>query len=1114
MDWLVSALETTTPIRLPIWLLITQVYWKDILAYRKFGRRLAATLLQHLSEVCAVSLAAIDLSLTWPQNLKHPDADILAPLTSRLEQSLSKLMLYHPENFVAPLTWRKHHSLIESHFAARHDRIVADLERRNARLRRCKNNEDLSVRQNLLRLLDASLKRPCRHDIADTCWQLTSDQSAKTELIETVLDWSSSIYRPELAKTYVGVRLLRAWSSLGVDVTGSVLSFLDMAVCEVGRDRCAFYLLVSELARSGHFCSPRYLRWLVARGGLHSANDLGVGGPCATRLLAELPVDSLSEDMDRLRASILNRACCSLKDENSKTSACMAIMGQRLGSLRGNRGIQLEPHRLGSSEFDESELKHLSRASKSTIGTWLRDGVHSSATSRKASLLDHWDKPYKPCVAPNITKEDFQRLQRYIELTDDYSMFADILKLVATSDDGEILALCADSLNLHLLTFAAVGAVDVVLELLFDRLRSLNESMDFAPKRFLLSLMELCQQIPNRGPVSQELAQELLRCDRCAAVDACSPISDHMAQNAGDVEFMDEIEKALASGTSMDQATMARLFKRILDLSGSFRSKSPEQLMNCIALLSRLRSFDHVHFDDLMVAWIRQKLFQDRPAALVELVAPLLAFACLSFKDIFRAFFDYYRGVMKDAPGIVQNIRHFVSLLLVTPITSQDMSVECRLRIKQAHAIKDHPAEVLSLLCLSFQAAVKEDGASNQGGTCEELIELLSRPHAIRALQTLVLSDAELVCQKLVLPVFTNGLPHQKAALENVIDLMLFPQRPGLEVLPVASVIGLANDLTTPYCQLKLRSAFSSGSSDDTLAGDAKNFKFAGLYEGVDSAISAHNISWLCIIPLLDSSVTEHLCQRVEAQFLGLFPDSDHQLMTKNLSFEDHIIEARTLLHVIEMTTQRMVSTIPSVNNPTATAESGARLHQILSLLSSSQGLDAGAESMRQWLPLLLDFLTIRTVVPPLIKATEEHRAKILSCLTEICLRIWASDTGTNGMSDILGHALDLALHIVDTISDDVRQQQLRRIRERTADPRIRYLYSFAVDPSDWLALNQKDGVLTQTGADSDVKDVSSERRAMAKFPLKRWELLGEPTPNVGDNDTSLSLTLFGARRG
>jgi mediator of RNA polymerase II transcription subunit 12 len=53
MDWLVSSLENTTQPKLPMWLLITQIYWKDLLQYRKYGRRLSAALLHHMAEVCA-----------------------------------------------------------------------------------------------------------------------------------------------------------------------------------------------------------------------------------------------------------------------------------------------------------------------------------------------------------------------------------------------------------------------------------------------------------------------------------------------------------------------------------------------------------------------------------------------------------------------------------------------------------------------------------------------------------------------------------------------------------------------------------------------------------------------------------------------------------------------------------------------------------------------------------------------------------------------------------------------------------------------------------------------------------------------------------------------------
>lgn len=51
MDWLVTSLENTQQAKLPMWLLVTQIYWKDLLQHRKYGRRLSAALLNHLAEV-------------------------------------------------------------------------------------------------------------------------------------------------------------------------------------------------------------------------------------------------------------------------------------------------------------------------------------------------------------------------------------------------------------------------------------------------------------------------------------------------------------------------------------------------------------------------------------------------------------------------------------------------------------------------------------------------------------------------------------------------------------------------------------------------------------------------------------------------------------------------------------------------------------------------------------------------------------------------------------------------------------------------------------------------------------------------------------------------------
>lgn len=51
MEWLVSGLETCSQAKLPMWLLVTQIYWKDLLRLRKYGRRLVVALLNQNTTV-------------------------------------------------------------------------------------------------------------------------------------------------------------------------------------------------------------------------------------------------------------------------------------------------------------------------------------------------------------------------------------------------------------------------------------------------------------------------------------------------------------------------------------------------------------------------------------------------------------------------------------------------------------------------------------------------------------------------------------------------------------------------------------------------------------------------------------------------------------------------------------------------------------------------------------------------------------------------------------------------------------------------------------------------------------------------------------------------------
>ncbi len=166
---------------------------------------------------------------------------------------------------------------------------------------------------------------------------------------------------------------------------------------------------------------------------------------------------------------------------------------------------------------------------------------------------------------------------------------------------------------------------------------------------------------------------------------------------------------------------------------------------------------------------------------------------------------------------------------------------------------------------------------------------------------------------------------------------------------------------------------------------------------------------------------------------------------------------------------------------------------------------------MTKWLPLLLSFTTIYTSAFEATKAGQENRAKAILALTAILLQMQALDTIKEDIKNLIEQTFDLALYLVDSLPEDMRQLCIRSLRDTISSHRISYLLSIAPNPTEWLVLSQKERILPPPGAGGVESAVEKEK--LVPFSLRRWEMLGEPTPNVGENDTSLSLTLFGARR-
>lgn len=1089
MDWLVSSLENSPQAKLPLWILITQIYWKDLLKYRKFGRRLAGALLGHLYEMA-----------------NSPDHDILEPLLKRVQLLTKGLMTSSSNNFVYPALWAKCRDTIWSNLVSDDTQFLAifeGIDRRNSRIADPGSERQQNSRQRLINLLDTTISVLPANNFTKQCWRIDED---KAMLLRTILEWSTSAYRPGSSKIYVGARLLRFWFKRGIDVTELILRFLDTEASTTGQNKAAFYHLVAELARSEHFSTARYLQWLISRGGFCDSASVENGGPLATRLLAELPLHNLSDSMISLRRTLLGRTDFSVDEERDRMRSCMAAINRKLPAMQANVDIDGFEMEHVSLRYDlPSLLSHFSRSSKSELGLWLRQKVRLQMQQPRIPLLEDWDTSAMKSGTSAISATDFHTVRDHLELIEDYSMLADVLKIVISSNDADVLASCADTLNLHIDTFAAIGALHNLFDMLAARLPILAEDQGSIPRGVLVSMSDLAARIPDRKLIADHLSQELAMSDRKNAADACSPVSDHMAVvQSAEVDFTDEIEKVLASGNSMEQATLDRLFQRvILQLEASWE-KSPEQQRSCGLLLTRLRTFDSQHFDRLMINWMARFLKMPERPSMTQVLGPFISFGCLSFQAVFNSY-DIEVGKHPDLARTMSArlSRDVLALVLGQPNLVESMCIEetYRFRIRQLHAREEFSGKVLSI--------IRESLAWPAHDNTHDAKDFLQSPSSWELLQEYAILHTKSMIDSLVLPLLRNSGASSADAITTLIDTLLVGDSPKATI-SIEAILNIADDLTLPFCQIKLESMFSG---DDTAIADAEDGTSERLNvfdNAIEAAVAAGKTAWAGIVPLLDNPVAHHLRRRAQTQFLGLFPTPKSAQSCDSTDMQDHMAQAENLLRVIESTASGRL--LPNSNQSCFATDIVTILSGIRILLSNSQDIQLKEALVQKWIPLLLHFVTMHTSEFDTTKAGNENRAKAILALSAIVLELQALDTNTEAVNELIEYSFDLALHLVDSLPDDVRQQCIRSLRDTASSPQLRYLFSFSANPSDWLMLSQKESITVTSGDGVETKGLEKEK--ISPFPLRRWELLGDSTPHFGENDTSLSLTLFGARRG
>lgn len=1093
-------MENSPQSKLPMWILILQLYWKDLLRMRKTGRRLVASLLNHLSAIQT-----------------DPDRDLLIQLSSRLTHLLTSLMATNPESFISPNAWPRHREALADtmlHLDPSTQAAYELIDHRNDRLVAGNETSTQSIHQRLIKLLDPTIHQPFNEVLTSQCWTLSSDKYA---IVRALLDWSMSPLRPGLVKVYVAVRLLRTWAKSGLDVTAALLEYLDLISHDNEERKRLLYHLVSELTRSGEFSSARYIQWLISRGGLSDASEIDPTGPCASRLLVELPTHTMNSSLKCMRANLLRRASFDVEAEKVDSGNAVKLIKHGLGLPLDADDPIVQKTPMSAAKLAKP-ISRSSRALQACVGAFLKDDV-------VGALGCGMDGP--SCATFNFCRT-------ILEAAGDYGMLLGIVKLSTKSSNPDLLASCADTINLQLPTFAPLEDVRQLFDALLESLRAISEGQGLTAARALLaSLADLADRIPGLQDRSQQLRAELLQCDRSSAIDACSPVSDSMASHREDFEgtIYEEIEKMLSSGTNIDPPTMRRIFKTITDRLEDSWSKSTEMQRACVPLLTRLRAFDHHGFDTIMGEWVDGiKIATGRPS-LVQTLPLLVGHGCLSLATALKACLQSAPPTV--APGVPPYSQEMIQLVSMRLPPSTILTPEecCRFYIQQKSLIREQAEGLRQLLKRALleycEGGGKANGASdlplNQPGCWDTVVDLF---------KNLVLVDPTLLARGLTPEVIS---PAFREVVESLTSEALGLGTGVGSQVSFDGVLEMANELSLPFCQVKLSLSLADGAH--SVCADQTESHLELFTKAMERAIATGSVMWTRILPHLNDSIAQHIKHEVQLRFLELFP-SARTLQSADPTSETSLQTAYSLVSVIE-----------SIAGPHTTHKSqllpamGEKLSGLWDLLAGGDDEKKRSRGvvLSSWLPLMLRFIAMHVVatsesvstpaptptagMPRAPNAVQtDLRAKLLVTLAGIMQELEDLDPTESQLahrSNLSQQIFDLALIIADSLPDDARTNCARAVLSPdspstppTSDPRLRYLFSWSPAAEENLMLAPRNKLSMQGGSTRTAMlgvPGPSGQDKLVPFGYKRWEVLNEPTPNVGENDTSLSMTLFEA---
>ncbi|CAD6589132.1 MAG: RNA polymerase II mediator complex subunit [Alectoria sarmentosa] len=225
------------------------------------------------------------------------------------------------------------------------------------------------------------------------------------------------------------------------------------------------------------------------------------------------------------------------------------------------------------------------------------------------------------------------------------------------------------------------------------------------------------------------------------------------------------------------------------------------------------------------------------------------------------------------------------------------------------------------------------------------------------------------------------------------------------------------------------------------------------------------------------------------------------------------ITNATSMCHVDKTRLDGLSAIIEAAGFSVSDAENSSFLDQIadgLSMICSSPQLDKNqfdhdeidSDRVCQFIDVFISLLIIHQSTIQHPRFSQSALFQILVSLSRLLIHPFLASHPT-----LPSNLFDTLTILSDSLSEDTRTRCIRTLRDHhhSQDPRLRFIFGYpeTVD-SEWLQLATRS---------STFAEVKCEGVTIQPYSLRRWEMMQDATPISTENDTSLSLTLFGARK-